>query len=154
MTTPKLESAMAALVAVIAAINDGGTPPVAAFNYVTRQRIIGQNLQQSLKPACGVQRLIDRNDRKNDTFETQKTTLVFQLQVAGKETDKELIDTELVTLKAQLDDALLNCTLGGLVSPIAYFGADSSNFVAIPQGSELITYECEITKPKPDYPND
>jgi hypothetical protein len=154
MTTPKLELVMAAIVAKIAAINDSSVPsPNLIFNYVTRQVIIGQNLQQSQKPACGIQRLIDRNDRAFDSPTSQKTKLIFQLQISASETNKELIDTQLVTLKEYLDNAFLNCTLGGLVSAITYFGADSSNFVAIPQASELVTYECTIAKSKPSLPN-
>ena len=154
MTTPKLETVMAAIATVVANITDGAVPtPNPVFNYVTRQVIIGQNLQTAQKPACGIQRLMDRNDRRFDTATSQKNTVIVQLQITGSQTNKELIDTELVSLKEYLDNALLNNTLGGLVSAITYFGADSSNFVAIPQGSELITYEFTLAKPKPSFPN-
>jgi len=146
----KLESIMQAIVAKAVAINDGATPtPNTIFKYVSRQVLIGQNLQQSQKPALGVQRLIDRNDRKHDSLNAQVTQLAFQFQVIGKETDKEAIDTELTMLKDYLNQAFLNTTLGGLVANITYYGAYSSNFVAMPQGSELVRYLTVMVEAKP-----
>ena len=153
MSTPKLESVMTAIVAAATAITDGGSPAKTIFNLVSRQILIPSNLPAAQRPAVGVQRLIDRNDRQNDTVNSQKTRLVFQLQIVGSQSDKSQIDTELVQLREYLDSKFLNATLGGLVSPITYFGADSSSFVAMPQGNELVTYECVFSKPKPDFPN-
>ena len=138
---------MSAIVAKAQAIVDGSS--VVVFPYVTRQVLISQNLQQAQKPALGVQRLVDRNDRKHDTANAQVTQIAFQFQVIGKETNKESVDTELIALKEYLNKAFLNSTLSGLVGKITYFGSYSSNFVAMPQGTELIRYLTVMVEAKP-----
>lgn len=148
MSDPKLELIMQTVVTKAQAIEVSGN---AVFPYVTRQTIVGQALSSSNKPALGVQRLLDRNDRAYESYENQKTRLVLQFQVVGSQTDKSLVDAELVQLREHLDTTFLNCTLNGLVEPIRYFGADTSNFAAVPIGTELVCYETAFAKPKPAF---
>lgn len=147
----KLEDIMQAIVAKVGAIVDGSSNTV--FKTVSRQKLVSASLSSSEKPAVSVQRLMDRVVAGTDTASSQKNRLLFKLQVIGVQIDQELIDPEMVELKAYLDSAFLNCTLGGLVGAIRYFGADASSFVPIPLGTEDVAYECVYAVAKPSFPN-
>ena len=145
------------MVALKAAVLGTGTP----FKLAARTRLVRQSIPPSLLPACGIHRLLDREDAKNLAPTTSKADMVVVLEVfgsatapAGLTTDTlaavDLIDTELVTLKAWLKDTLITNRLGGLCAPLEYRGADTALMLGLAQGTEMVAFKTTIVTNKTD----
>jgi hypothetical protein len=137
MSDPIEELVMKALVTTLQGITVTGSP---LFKTVYRGRIVTRSLDASVLPAAGVYRILDRESKLRSP-DRSKINFVFGVDIAGAQTTQPTMDTELVSLKSYVKNALNRNTLGGLVGSINYRGSDTSTFAAIAQGREVMAFE-------------
>jgi hypothetical protein len=137
MSDPIEEQVMKAIVTALTGITVSGSP---LFKTVYRGRIITSSLDTSVKPAAGAFRILDRESKMRSP-DRSKVDFVFGIDIAGSSTSQPAMDTELISLKSYVKNALSRSTLGGLVGSINYRGSDTSTFIAVSQGREVMAFE-------------
>jgi hypothetical protein len=142
------------MVALKAAVMGTGTP----FKFAARTRLVGQSIPTALRPACGIHRVLDREDEKNLSPSSSKANIVVALEIHGSVAAKsgldddqlDAVDTELITLKSWLKDTLIASNLGGVCAPLEYRGADTALMLGVPQGMEMVAFKTTVVTNKTD----
>ena len=145
------------MVAMKAAVMGTGTP----FKLAARTRLVGQTIPTALRPACGIHRVLDREDEKNLSPSSSKANIVVALEVIGSAVAAtgldttslatlDAVDTELITLKSWLKDLLIGNNLGGVCAAIEYRGADTALMLGLSQGMEMVAFKTTIATNKTD----
>ena len=137
MSDPIEEQVMKAILTALNGITVSGS---ALFKTVYRGRIATRSLDPSVLPAAGAFRILDRESKMRSP-DRSKINFVFGVDIAGAQTTQPTMDTELISLKSYVKNALNRSTLGGLVGSINYRGSDTSTFAAVAQGREVLAFE-------------
>lgn len=126
---------------------------VTAIKTVYRSRIIGQSVTAAQRPIAGIFRAVNKPKYGAHCTQTREQVtydLVLVVEIAGvNQGGGDEVDDELINLRAAVNTALINNSLGGKCAPLEPFGDEASLGITSTPGYEQIAFRTAYTENKP-----